>query len=210
MQLGKAFQPKGVKVVLMLLIQADLVKEPLRTIADVSEVVLGTVKQVIDDLIYQGFVVKNGQNTSLNVVSKLPRGLVELYRLINGQADALATSYLVIGATTRDIILHHGFGAVIERGTRDVDFAIQVKSWQQFELLKTKLFANGFKAHEMKGAPINNIALMMKNGRARLNSTKRSAKFSQQVVPSELSGLIHINNDAVFALVICLPFKYID
>lgn len=66
-QLGKAFQPKGMKVVLMLLIQADLVKEPLRTIADVSEVALGTVKQVIDDLIYQGFVVKNGQNTKVLV-----------------------------------------------------------------------------------------------------------------------------------------------
>ncbi|MFK3864655.1 hypothetical protein [Pseudoalteromonas rhizosphaerae] len=67
------------------------------------------------------------QNTSLNVASKLPRGLVELYLLINAQADALAVPYLVIGATARDIILHHGFGAVIERGTRDVDFAIQLK-----------------------------------------------------------------------------------
>lgn len=90
------------------------------------------------------------QNTSLNVASKLPRGLVELYRLINAQADALAISYLVIGATARDIILHHGFGAAIERGTRDVDFAIQVKSWQQFEQLKAKLFTDGFKAHETK------------------------------------------------------------
>ncbi|MCQ8878728.1 nucleotidyl transferase AbiEii/AbiGii toxin family protein [Pseudoalteromonas shioyasakiensis] len=90
------------------------------------------------------------QNTSLNVASKLPRGLAELYRLINAQADALAISYLVIGATARDIILHHGFGAAIERGTRDVDFAIQVKSWQQFEQLKAKLLANGFKAHETK------------------------------------------------------------
>lgn len=133
------------------------------------------------------------QNTSLNVASKLPRGLVELYRLINAQADALAISYLVIGATARDIILHHGFGAAIERGTRDVDFAIQVKSWQQFEQLKAKLFTNGFKAHEKKAHQL----IISLTGDDEWESTKRSAKFSQQVVPSELSGLIHINNGAV-------------
>lgn len=60
-QLGKAFQPKGMKVVLMLLTQTNLVETPMRTIADTAEVALGTVKQVIDDLIYQGFIIQKGQ-----------------------------------------------------------------------------------------------------------------------------------------------------
>lgn len=59
-QMGKAFQPKGMKVVYMLLTQPELVNAPMRTIADTAEVALGTVKQVIDDLLYQGFIVRKG------------------------------------------------------------------------------------------------------------------------------------------------------
>ena len=76
------------------------------------------------------------KTTSPNVVGKLPEGLVELYQIISHHTEALGTPYLVVGATARDIILHHGFGAAIERGTRDVDFGIQVQSWEQFEQLK--------------------------------------------------------------------------
>lgn len=84
------------------------------------------------------------KTTSLNVVGKLPQGLVELYQTISTHADALNIPYLVIGATARDIILHHGFGANIERGTRDIDFAIQVEDWEQFNLLKSALSKGNF------------------------------------------------------------------
>ena len=60
-QLGKAFQPKGMKVVFMLLTQPELANAPMRTIAKAAEVSLGTVKQVIDDLLYQGFIAHKGQ-----------------------------------------------------------------------------------------------------------------------------------------------------
>ncbi|MFP3365461.1 type IV toxin-antitoxin system AbiEi family antitoxin [Pseudoalteromonas sp. SIMBA_148] len=62
-QLGKAFQPKGMKVVFMFLVQPELVNKPMRTIAKMAEVALGTVKQVIDDLIYQEFIVQKDQHT---------------------------------------------------------------------------------------------------------------------------------------------------
>jgi hypothetical protein len=55
---GKAFQPKGMKVVFMLLTHPELVNAPMRTIANTAEVALGTVKQVMDDLTYQGFIVQ--------------------------------------------------------------------------------------------------------------------------------------------------------
>lgn len=87
------------------------------------------------------------KTTSLNVVGKLPQGLVELYQTISSHADALNIPYLVIGATARDIILHHGFGANIERGTRDIDFAIQVEDWEQFTLLKSALSKGNFVSH---------------------------------------------------------------
>ncbi len=60
-QIGKAFQPKGMKVVFMLLTQPELVNAPMRTIADTAEVALGTVKQVMDDLHYQRFIVQKGE-----------------------------------------------------------------------------------------------------------------------------------------------------
>jgi hypothetical protein len=60
-QLGKAFQPKGMKIVFMLLTKPELVNAPMRKIADIAEVALGTVKQVIDDLIYQDIIIQKGQ-----------------------------------------------------------------------------------------------------------------------------------------------------
>lgn len=69
-QLGKAFQPKGMKVVFMFLVQPELVNKPMRTIAKEAEVALGTVKQVIDDLIYQEFIVQKDQHTKTVINSK--------------------------------------------------------------------------------------------------------------------------------------------
>lgn len=60
-QVGKAFQPKGMKIIFMLLTHPVLLNAPMRTIAEAAEVALGTVKQVMDDLIYQGFVVQKGK-----------------------------------------------------------------------------------------------------------------------------------------------------
>lgn len=90
------------------------------------------------------------KTTSPNVVGKLPEGLVELYQIISHHTEALDIPYLVVGATARDIILRHGFGAAIERGTRDVDFGIQVQNWEQFEQLKIALIENGFTPHKTK------------------------------------------------------------
>lgn len=47
------------------------------------------------------------KNTSLEVVGKLPEGLVELYRIIAHHVEALKISFLVVAATARDIIPIH-------------------------------------------------------------------------------------------------------
>jgi predicted nucleotidyltransferase len=74
----------------------------------------------------------------------LPRGIVPLYRAIDTAAKALNMPYLVIGAMARDLVLVYGFDARIERGTRDVDFGIQVDSWDDFQNLKRALIEQGF------------------------------------------------------------------
>ena len=101
------------------------------------------------------------KSTSLNVVGKLPRGLVDLYQKINAHTEALGIPYLVIGATARDIILHHGYGAAIERGTRDIDFGIQVQNWDQFEQLKEHLLKNGFTPVQTK---VHQLVTTVPNG----------------------------------------------
>lgn len=89
--------------------------------------------------------------TSLDLTNKLPAGLVEVYSQINQIAAALGIPILIVGATARDIILVHGFGASIERGTRDVDFGIEVQSWQHYHALQQALQQAGFTADPQKG-----------------------------------------------------------
>ncbi len=78
-------------------------------------------------------------NTSIDICEKLPKGIVPLYRAIDEATTALGIRYLVVGAVARDLVLAYGFDAGIERGTRDVDFGIQVNSWEDFQTLKDAL-----------------------------------------------------------------------
>lgn len=91
------------------------------------------------------------KNTCVDVTGKLPAGLVELYADINEHAKALAIDFLVVGAMARDLVLVHGFGSKIERGTRDADFGINVASWDEFSALRDSLLQAGYKqdAHKM-------------------------------------------------------------
>jgi len=86
------------------------------------------------------------KTTSINIVGKLPLGLVELYSDINRHAKALGIDYLVVGAMARDLVLVHGFGSEIERGTKDVDFGINVASWDEFNALTKRLLAADYNA----------------------------------------------------------------
>ena len=88
--------------------------------------------------------------TSLDVSEKLPKGLVEVYSQIHGIAAELSVPLLIVGATARDIILVHGYNAAIERGTKDVDFGIEVQSWEHYEALRSALIEAGFTPHSKK------------------------------------------------------------
>ncbi|MEK7258178.1 MAG: nucleotidyl transferase AbiEii/AbiGii toxin family protein [Pseudomonadota bacterium] len=85
-------------------------------------------------------------NISIELINRLPIGLREIYQKMNSAATATDCDYLVVGAMARDLILVHGFGAKIERGTRDVDFGINVESWSVFSSLKQYLVGMGFTA----------------------------------------------------------------
>lgn len=84
---------------------------------------------------------------SLDLIGKLPLGATEMYDIIDHEARQLNINYFIIGATARNIILYHGFNAQLERGTRDIDFAIQLENWESFRKLKQKLLNQGFTPH---------------------------------------------------------------
>lgn len=90
------------------------------------------------------------KNTYVNITGKLLVGLVELYSDISEHAEELDINFLVVGAMARDIVLVHGFDSNIERGTRDVDFGINVASWDEFYALRDNLLQAGYELDEHK------------------------------------------------------------
>ena len=84
------------------------------------------------------------KGTSIDICGKLLSGEVELYRAVDKAASQLNIPYLIVGAMARDIVMAYGFGAAIERATRDIDFGIQVASWSDFDKLQSQLIDQGF------------------------------------------------------------------
>ena len=69
--------------------------------------------------------------------------ILQVMREVDRVAKELGVAYFVAGAMARDILLTNVFGIAAERATRDVDFAVAVESWSQFEDIKKLLTASG-------------------------------------------------------------------
>ncbi|MYM21476.1 hypothetical protein GTP46_02295 [Duganella sp. FT135W] len=68
---------------------------------------------------------------------------VEILRTVAVAAEAEGIAHMLVGATARDVLLTHVFGMEVRRATHDVDFAVAVKDWDQFEALRARLVAQG-------------------------------------------------------------------
>jgi predicted nucleotidyltransferase len=80
---------------------------------------------------------------------------LDVLRVIDPLARELQIPYFVVGAMARDIVLTHVCGIETGEGTRDVDFALAVRDWNQFEQVKLGLiatgnFEQGVEAHRLK------------------------------------------------------------
>jgi len=101
-------------------------------------------------------------NTSLLLTKDINATFAAAYQELGKVAHDMGVNYLVIGATARDLVMHHCYGAEIKRATRDVDFAINIPDWQTFKMLTTKLADIGYRetrqAHRLispSGLPID-------------------------------------------------------
>ena len=81
----------------------------------------------------------------LDLSGKIDQQSINLFRLVNRITTTLEMPYLVVGATARDIVYHYRFGTPIKRATTDIDFGIQMRSWEEFESLSSMLVSEGFK-----------------------------------------------------------------
>ena len=65
--------------------------------------------------------------------------------IIRSACTEAGVSYLIIGAAARDLLLEHVYGAPPLRATRDVDAAVSVQSWDEYETVIEQLVrAYGF------------------------------------------------------------------
>jgi predicted nucleotidyltransferase len=71
------------------------------------------------------------------------RELAEVLRAVHGAADSEVERWLIVGATARDLILHHVYRLPEGRRTDDLDIAIAVATWQIFESVEKRLVAAG-------------------------------------------------------------------
>jgi predicted nucleotidyltransferase len=76
--------------------------------------------------------------------------ILAVMREVNEVAHKLGLEYFVAGAMARDILLTNVFGIATGLATRDVDFAVAVESWSQFEDVKQLLTARGLFVAEPK------------------------------------------------------------
>lgn len=84
-------------------------------------------------------------NTSIvNLSQKIDPATVEVLRTVSRICTDLGVPWVVVGATARDLVLHHGYGAKVKRATHDIDFAIEVANWETFERIKQQLVDQGF------------------------------------------------------------------
>jgi predicted nucleotidyltransferase len=66
---------------------------------------------------------------------------IDILREVAAAAAVDGIDHMLVGATARDVLLTHVFGLEVRRATHDVDFAVAVKDWEQFDALRAGLLA---------------------------------------------------------------------
>lgn len=82
----------------------------------------------------------------------------QIIQTIDGVLRSGDIPYMLVGATARDLLLHHVYGFGVRRATNDLDFALMVESWERFEqakrlLLKVPGFQENRQVHRLSYTP---------------------------------------------------------
>lgn len=71
--------------------------------------------------------------------TKIEPAIAAIIRNVDVVATALGIEYFLCGAMARDFVVEHICGMAKRRATRDLDFGISIRSWEEFENLKAQL-----------------------------------------------------------------------
>src|ERR1700693_3182708 len=68
---------------------------------------------------------------------------VDLFRAVDTVARTTGHDFLVFGATARDLVLEGVYGIKATRKTRDVDLALALRNWDEYDAVRKALVASG-------------------------------------------------------------------
>ncbi|MBZ5538371.1 MAG: nucleotidyl transferase AbiEii/AbiGii toxin family protein [Acidobacteriia bacterium] len=74
-------------------------------------------------------------STFFDLSGKIDPQTIAVFSALRNVADSLGIPFFVVGATARDFILKDCYGIELPRMTRDIDLAVEVASWEQFNKL---------------------------------------------------------------------------
>ena len=78
-----------------------------------------------------------------NLSGKINPLLVNILGFIQEATIARGIPFFVVGATARDLLIHHGHNIPVGRGTLDLDIGVEVAGWKEFQQLKDALIGSG-------------------------------------------------------------------
>ena len=79
----------------------------------------------------------------LDLSGRIDKLTIDVLRVVSNVAQANGINFFVIGAVAREIVLEQGYGIEPHRKTNDVDLAVMVADWQQYEWLIAALEESG-------------------------------------------------------------------
>jgi predicted nucleotidyltransferase len=72
-------------------------------------------------------------NTYLNLSTKIEKEILAILKAVNSIARDLGLDFFVFGATARDIIFKYGYNIPAGRATQDIDLAVNLRTWDQYD-----------------------------------------------------------------------------
>jgi predicted nucleotidyltransferase len=84
----------------------------------------------------------------LDISNRIDRFNLEILIGIKETANKLNIDFFLVGATVRDYILNYVYNIPIYRATNDIDFAICVRNWEEYNNLVNAIEKMGYKKNE--------------------------------------------------------------
>lgn len=81
----------------------------------------------------------------LDISGKIDTLSLRVLKQIKEIADSLQINFFLVGATVRDMILNYVYDIKVYRATNDMDFAIRLKSWDEYSELTAAVEKAGFR-----------------------------------------------------------------